>query len=337
MSEPIKAVGYTRSLPADDPDSFADVWLPRPVPDAHDLLVEVRAVSVNPVDMKVRLRDDPGGEVKVLGFDAAGVVREVGDDVELFAPGDEVFYAGSVDRSGTNAALHAVDERIVGAKPSSLGFAEAAALPLTSITAWEGLFDKLRLTSTSTGTLLVVGGAGGVGSMVLQLADVLVPDLRLIATASRPETEEWVRSLGADEVVSHREDLRTQLSAVAPDGVDAIFTTNAAGQVELYADVLRPFGQVVAIDDPGPLDLWPFKKKSLTWHWESMFTRPVQRTADRIEQHRLLTEVSRLVDAGRIRTTATTVLGPIDAEQVREAHRLIETGRTIGKIVIEDR
>lgn len=337
MSESIKGVGYTRSLPITDPDSLVDVELPRPEPGAHDLLVEVRAVSVNPVDMKVRLRDDPDGAVKVLGFDAAGVVREIGSAVTAFAPGDEVFYAGSVDRSGTNAEVHVVDERIVGPKPASLSFAEAAALPLTSITAWEGLFDKLRLSSTSTGDLLMVGAAGGVGSMVLQLARVLIPDLRVIATASRSESAQWVRSLGAADVVDHHEDLRAQVSAAAPDGVDAIFTTRSSGQVELYADLLKPFGQVLAIDDPEPFDVRVFKKKSLSWHWESMFARPVHRSHDLAEQHRLLSEVARLVEAGEVRSTATTVLGPIDAEQLREAHRLIETGTVVGKVVIEAR
>lgn len=337
MSASIKGVGYTRSLPIADADSLVDVELPRPEPGARDLLVEVRAVSVNPVDMKVRLRDDPDGQVKVLGFDAAGVVRDVGSSVTGFAPGDEVFYAGSIDRSGTNAELHAVDERIVGPKPASLSFAEAAALPLTSITAWEGLFDKLRLSSTSTGDLLLVGGAGGVGSMVLQLARVLIPDLRVIATASRPESAQWVRSLGAAEVVDHHEDLRAQVSAAAPDGVDAVFTTRSSGQVELYAELLKPFGQVLAIDDPEPFDVRVFKQKSLSWHWESMFARPVHRSPDLAEQHRLLSEVARLVEAGEVRSTATTVLGPMNAEQLREAHRLIESGTVIGKVVVEAR
>lgn len=337
MTGSITGVGYTRSLPVDDPDFLVDVELPLPEPGAHDLLVEVRAVSVNPVDTKVRMREDPGGDVKVLGYDAAGVVRETGPDVTLFAPGDEVFYAGSIARSGTNATLHTVDERLVGPKPASLGFADAAALPLTSITAWEGLFDKLRLVPASTGTLLMVGAAGGVGSMVLQLARALLPDLRLIGTASRTESRDWVHSLGAHETVDHHGDLRAQVFSVAPDGLDAIFTTRSSGQIGVYADILKPFGQVLAIDDPDALDLRPFKAKSLSWHWESMFTRSVHHTPDMIEQHRLLTEVARLVDAGGLRTTATTVLGPIDAERLREAHRMIESGSVIGKVVVEAR
>lgn len=330
----ITGVGYRRSLPVTDPAALEDVELPRPVPGPHDLLVEVRAVSVNPVDVKVRAGQDPAGDLKVLGYDAAGVVREVGPEVTLFAPGDEVYYAGSIGRPGTNAALHAVDERIVGRKPASLDFAQAAALPLTAITAWEGLFDKLRLTAQSTGTLLMVGAPGGVGSMVLQLVRALVPGLRVIATASRPESAEWVRSLGAAAVVDHRRGLRAEVERVAPDGVDHVFTTHSSGQVADYVSLLKPFGQVVAIDDPAALDVLPLKSKSLTWHWELMFTRPLHGGPHLVRQHELLDEVADLVDAGRIRSTATTVLRPIDATRLREAHRLIETGTVIGKVVV---
>ncbi len=214
----MRAVGFTRSLPVDDPASQVDLELPRPVPGPRDLLVEVRAVSVNPVDVKVRGGGDPDG-TRVLGFDAAGVVVEVGEDVTLFAPGDEVWYAGDILRPGTNAELHAVDERIVGRKPRTLSFAEAAALPLTAITAWEGLFDKLRLTEASTGTLLVVGASGGVGSMVLQLAEALLPGVRVIATSSTEESEAWVRGLGAEATVNHRAgDLRGQVQDLRKPG-----------------------------------------------------------------------------------------------------------------------
>jgi zinc-binding alcohol dehydrogenase family protein len=336
MNDTIPGVGYRRSLPVTDLAALEDVELPRPVPGPHDLLVEVRAVSVNPVDVKVRARQDPGGDVKVLGYDAAGVVREVGPEVTLFAPGDEVYYAGSIGRPGSNAALHAVDERIVGRKPATLDFAQAAALPLTAITAWEGLFDKLRLTAQSEGTLLMVGAPGGVGSMVLQLARELVPGLRVIATASRPEGAEWVRSLGAADVVDHRRGLRAEVERVAPGGVDHIFSTHSSGQVADFVSLLKPFGQVVAIDDPATTDVNPLKGKSLTWHWELMFTRPLHGGPDLVRQHELLDQVADLVDAGRIRSTATTVLRPIDAEQLREAHRLVETGRVIGKVVVTD-
>jgi len=332
MATTITGVGYRRSLPLTDPAALEDVTLPRPVPGPHDLLVDVRAVSVNPVDVKVRASRDPQGDVKVLGFDAAGVVQEVGPAVTRFAPGDEVFYAGSIGRPGTDAALHAVDERIVGRKPASLTFAEAAALPLTTITAWEGLFDRLRIVPTTTGTLLMVGGPGGVGSMVLQLARALVPGLRVVATASRPEGAEWVRSLGAHDVVNHRLGLRAEVLRIAPDGVDYIFSTHSGGQVDDYVALLKPFGQVVAIDDPTTLDVLPLKPKSLSWHWEFMFTRALQDPPE--GQGELLDTVADLVDDGRIRSTATTVLRPIDAEQLREAHRLVEAGTVIGKVVV---
>jgi zinc-binding alcohol dehydrogenase family protein len=335
MIERMRAVAYTSSRAVDDPQSLVDVELDRPQVGPHDLLVEVRAVSVNPVDVKQRSGADPGGEARVLGFDAAGIVREIGPEATLFAAGDEVFYAGSRDRPGTDAELHAVDERVVGHKPASVGFAQAAALPLTSIAAWEGLFDKLRLTRQSTGTLLVVGASGGVGSMVLQIVKAVIPGVRVIATAGRPEAEEWVRSLGADETVNHRRGLGEEVLRVAPDGVDWIFSTHSEGQVEVYAQLLKPFGEIVAIDDPETVDVVALKEKSLSWHWELMFTRPVHRTADLERQHAALEEVSELVDAGRIRTTATTVLRPLDAARLREAHRMVEDGHMIGKVVIE--
>ncbi|WP_022930270.1 zinc-binding alcohol dehydrogenase family protein [Patulibacter americanus] len=335
MTERIPAVGFAAPLPIDDEQSLQDVLVDVPDLRPHDLLVEVRAVSVNPVDVKVRASREPKADrPEVLGYDAAGVVREVGPEVTLFAAGDEVFYAGALDRPGTNAGLHAVDERIVGRKPESLGFAEAAALPLTAITAWEGLFDKLRLTRESRGTLLVVGASGGVGSVVLQLAEHLLPAVRVIATSSRPETDEWVRGLGAEATVDHRGDLRAEIADAAPDGVDWIFTMNSEGQLPLYVDVLNPFGEIVAIDDPKAVDVVALKSKALTWHWEFMFARSLHDARDLIEQHRLLDEVSRLVDVGALRTTLTKTLTPIDATQLREAHRLVESGRTIGKVVV---
>ncbi|QII06578.1 zinc-binding alcohol dehydrogenase family protein [Rhodococcoides fascians A25f] len=337
MTETMKAVAYTRSLPIDDPASLTDVVVDVPNVRPRDILVDVRAVSVNPVDVKVRAGNDPHGEPKVLGFDAAGVVRAVGADVSLFTPGDEVYYAGDLGRPGTDSELHAVDERIVAKKPTTLDFAEAAALPLTAITAWEGLFDKLRITAESTGTLLMVGATGGVGSLVLQFLRVLAPRVRVIATAADEDAEKWVRSLGAAEVVNHRRDLRGDVRRVAPDGIDYVFTAHSAGQVEIYADLLTPFGQIVAIDDPETLDVLPLKTKAISWHWEFMFARPMHETADLIRQHELLTRVAELIDEGSVRTTATTVLSPIDAEQLREAHRLVETGHVRGKVVVAAR
>lgn len=332
----MRAIGFARSLPIDDPASLVDHDLPRPAPGPRDLLVEVRAVSVNPVDVKVRAGGDPDG-VRVLGFDAAGVVVEVGDEVTLFAPGDHVWYAGDITRPGTNSALHLVDERIVGRKPASLSYAAAAAMPLTAITAWEGLFDKLGLDRTSTGTLLVVGASGGVGSMVLQLAEAMLPGVRVVATSSTPESREWVEGLGAEITVDHRAgDLQGQIASAAPGGVDWVFTTRVAdpGQLALYVEVLKPFGQIVAIDDPDHLDVAFLKSKSISFHWELMFTRPIAGGDAQLAQHQLLDEVASLVDAGRLRSTATTVLSPIDAEQLREAHRRVESGRTIGKVVV---
>ncbi|GER22934.1 NADPH:quinone reductase [Zafaria cholistanensis] len=300
----------------------------------RDLLVEVRAVSVNPVGIKVRGRGADQAEPQILGYDAAGVVQAVGAEASLFAVGDEVYYAGAINRPGTNTQLHVVDERIVGPKSASLTFAEAAALPLTAITAWEGLFDKLKLTSDSGGTLLMVGASGGVGSVVLQLLRALVPQMRVIATASRPEAEDWVRSLGAHETVNHRGDLRSEIRQVAPEGIDYIFTANSEDQTELYIDVLNPFGQIVAIDDPGSVDVIGLKPKALSWHWEFMFARSLHQAADQIRQHELLAEVAQLVASGEVRSTVTTTLRPIAAEQIREAHRLVESGHMIGKVVI---
>lgn len=282
--------------------------------------------------MKVRL-GTPADGFKVLGFDAAGTVQEVGSAVTLFAPGDEVYYAGSIDRPGTNQRLHLVDERITGRKPATLSFAEAAALPLTAITAWETLFDRLQLTEQSTGTLLVVGATGGVGSIMLALAEVLLPQVTVIATASDDERAAWARDLGAENTVNHHEDLATQVLTLAPHGVDWLFTAHSEGQLETYAQIVRPFGQVVAIDD-GSRDVSPLKSKSISWHWELMFTRALYQTADMIEQHRLLNKVADLVDQGQIRTTVTSTLTPISAKNLRHAHELIESGRTLGKLVL---
>lgn len=325
------AVGYRANLPATDPDSLIAEQVQVSEPGPHDLLVDVEAVSVNPVDVKLRATA-PADGFRVLGFDGAGIIREVGEAVTLFRPGDEVYYAGSVDRPGTNQRLHLVDERIVGRKPSTLSFADAASLPLTGITAWEALFDRLGLTERSVGTLLVIGATGGVGSVLLQLAELL-PGVTVIATASDPEREAWVRALGAEHTVNHRDDLAARVLAIAPDGVDWVFTAHSEGQIGTYARIVRPFGHVVAIDD-GPRDVSPLKDKSIAWHWEFMFTRPLQQTPDLIEQHRLLNRIADLVDEGRLRPTATRTLTPIDPTTLRQAHEAVETGRVIGKIVL---
>lgn len=315
------------------PAVLVDVEVDRPVLEEHDLLVEVRAVSVNPVDTKVRKGHTEGR--RVLGYDAAGVVREVGPGVTLFAPGDEVYYAGNIARPGTNAELHAVDERIVARRPGSLTFAEAAALPLVSITAWEGLFDKLRLEPSSRGTLLVVGATGGVGALVLQLAEAMLPDVRVVATAS-PANAEQARAWGAEATVDHHADLRPQLADAAPDGIDWVFTSRVEGegQLALYEEVLNPFGAVVAIDDPEVLDVAFLKSKSISFHWELMFTRPLAGGDGQLAQHRLLQQVADLVDAGRVVAPVAQVLTPLDAARLTEAHALVEAGRVVGKVVV---
>ncbi|WP_432542651.1 zinc-binding alcohol dehydrogenase family protein [Kineococcus sp. SYSU DK002] len=328
----VPAVAALDGRPVSDPASLVDVDVPVPQLRPHDLLVEVRAVSVNPVDVKVRAGLGPQAEPKVLGWDAAGVVRAVGGAVEGLSPGDEVWYAGDLTRPGSNTALQAVDARIASRKPASLSFAEAAALPLTTITAWEALFDRLRLTEDSEGTLAVLAGAGGVGSIMIQLARVRTR-LRVLGSAGKPESVQWVRDLGAHDVIDHR-DLAASVRAVEPGGVDYLFTPNTQGNVETFAEVVKPFGQVVGIDDPHGLDLMPLKAKSIAWHWEFMFTRSMFSTPDLAEQGRLLAATADLVDAGRVRTTLTTTIEDFSAAGLREAHRLVETGRTVGKVVV---
>ena len=332
MTRSTTAIGYRANLPVTDPQAFVTEEVPVPDPGPHDLLVEVEAVSVNPVDVKQRAGSRPHG-LRVLGYDAAGTVVAVGESVTLFRVGDPVFYAGAIDRPGSNQRLHLVDERIVGRKPASLSFGDAASLPLTAITAWESLFDRLALTPDAAGTMLVVGATGGVGSVLIQLAKALLLGVRIIATASDPEREAWVRELGAHHTVDHRQGWEKQVTAIAPDGVQWIFTAHSKDQIPAYAQVIAPFGHIVAIDD-GPRDVAPLKGKSASWHWELMFTRSRLQTADMVEQHRLLDRVAGLVDEGRLRATTSTTLSPISAENLREAHRLVETGRTIGKVVV---
>jgi len=325
------AIAALRPGDVDAPDSFATVQLELPPLGPHDLLVDVAAVSVNPVDGKVRSSFDATEAPKVLGFDASGTVTAVGEGVTRFAVGDEVFYAGSIARPGTNAERHVVDERVVGPKPTTLSHADAAALPLTTITAWETLFDRLGLGPDSTGTILVVGGAGGVGSMVAQLARART-QLTVVATGARPESVAWATDMGAHHVVDHH-DLVAAVRAVAPDGVDHVFSAFSEGNVEAYAELLRVHGEVVAIDDPVGLDLVPLKSKAQTWHWEFMFARPLHSPEDPY-QHELLTEVARLVDAGQLRTTANVRIEGITPESLREAHRLVDAGTVVGKVVL---
>jgi len=332
----MKAVGFKAPSPIDVPESLIDLDLPQPVPTGRDLLVAVRAVSVNPVDTKVRASRKPvEGQAEVIGWDAAGVVEAVGPEATLFKVGDPVFYAGAIDRPGSNAQFQLVDERIVGRKPASLSFAEAAALPLTAITAWELLFDRLGATTDSTGALLVVGGAGGVGSILIQLARQLT-GLTVIATASRPQTRDWCLALGAHHVVDHTGDLVSAVKATGAGPVGlAASLTNTTDHFPALVEILAPQGRLGVIDDPKSLDALPLKWKSISLHWEMMFARSLYQTPDMIEQHRLLDAVADLVDAGRLKTTLTQVLAPINAANLKTAHAAVESGRTRGKIVLE--
>lgn len=335
----MKAIGYTQSLPSSDANSLLDIQLPEPTPGPRDLLVEVRAVSVNPVDTKVRQRAQPAeGQHKVLGWDASGVVRAVGSEVSLFKPGDKVWYAGDLTRPGSNAELQLVDERIVGAMPKSLDFAHAAALPLTTITAWELLFDRLQVAegSASKGqSLLIVGAAGGVGSILTQLARQLT-GMTVIGTASRPETQEWVRNLGAHQVIDHRKPLSEELKRIGIGEVTHVASLNQTEQhlPEIVAS-LRPQGRLALIDDPENLDVRLLKQKSLSLHWEFMYTRSMFQTDDMIEQHKLLQRVAGLIDSGVLKTTLGEHFGKIDAANLRRAHALLESNTAKGKIVLE--
>jgi len=335
----MRAVGYQKSLPIDNDASLSDIDLPAPEPKGRDVKVEIRAVSVNPIDTKVRKR--AGAEPpawKVLGFDAAGVVTAAGPEVTRFKPGDAVFYAGAIGRQGTNSEFHLVDERIVGNKPRSLSFAEAAALPLTAITAWEMLFDRLDIRKAVPGAapaVVIVGGAGGVGSIAVQLARQLTP-LTVIATASRPETRAWVQQLGAQHVVDHAKPLAAQVKALGIGAPGFVFsTTNTDAHLAELAELMAPQGRFGLIDDPQAFNINAFKGKSSSVHWESMFTRSSFQTPDMGAQGALLDEVARLVDAGTIRTTLAEKFGAINAANLKRAHALIESGRSKGKIVLE--
>lgn len=335
----MKAIAYYASLPIDDPKSLQDIELPEPVAGPRDLLVEVKAISVNPVDTKVRQNVQPeGGAAKVLGWDVAGVVKAVGSEVSLFKVGDRVFYAGSIARAGGNSELHTVDERIVGHMPKSLGFAEAAALPLTAITAWELLFERLQISqdrSDQGQSLLIVGAAGGVGSILTQLARQLT-GLKVIGSASREQTQAWVRELGAHGVVDHRQPLSAELKRIGINQVTHVASlTQTDTHLDELVEALAPQGKLALIDDPKSLDVTKLKRKSLSLHWELMYTRSLFETADMQEQHVLLNKVAELIDAGTLKTTVGEHFGQINAANLRRAHALLESGTAKGKIVLE--
>ncbi|MFD7310402.1 zinc-binding alcohol dehydrogenase family protein [Promicromonospora sp. NPDC059942] len=324
-------IGYTRNLPASDSNAFELQTGPIPTPAPGELVVRVEAVSVNPVDVKVRAHVPPHG-LRVLGYDASGIVVAVGEGVSEFTPGDAVFYAGSIGRAGSNQRFQSVAARIVGHKPQRVSFGEAASLPLTSLTAWEAAFDRLGIGEDSDGDLLVVGASGGVGSVLLQLVRARAPKVRLIGTAGAANAS-WVRSMGAHEVVDHKADLAAQVHALAPQGVRWLFTAHSEHQERLYASIVEPFGRIVAIDD-GPRDVSPLKDKSIGWLWELMFTDPLHLPQSH-HQRWILDQVSALVDSGQVRPTVTENLGPISVGSLRRAHTAIETGRAVGKIVLE--
>ncbi|MEO1529176.1 MAG: zinc-binding alcohol dehydrogenase family protein [Planctomycetota bacterium] len=335
----MKAVGLRRYLPIDDPESLIDFQQEKPVPQGRDLLVSVKAVAVNPVDCKLRA-PKPGVEdpPKVLGYDASGIVESVGPESTLFNPGDKVFYAGDITRPGTNSEFHLVDERIVGRMPASLDFSHAAALPLTSITAYEAFFDRLAIDPNGANdgeSILVIGGAGGVGSIGIQLAKIA--GLNVVATASRPESIQWVTELGADHVINHRKPLRPQVEDLGMKYVDYIaFFNDTDGHWDAATDLIRPQGHMVSIvENSKPLDQSTMKMKAATFSWEFMFARSMFQTDDMEQQHHLLNRVADWIDAGRLRVTTGEVMMPINASNLRESHRKLESGKAIGKIVLE--
>lgn len=336
----MKAIGYYHPLPIDDAQALVDLDLPTPELRPRDLLVRIQAISVNPADVKLRANARPPADTpRILGYDAVGIVEAAGPEARLFKPGDAVFYAGTIDRPGTNAELHAVDERIVGPKPQSLTSAQAAALPLTSLTAWELLFDRLRVPygqKLSGDAILIVNGAGGVGSILTQIARRLT-GLTVIATASRPETVAWCRDMGAHHVIDHRQPLDEGLKAIGIPQVRYVAGLTATDlHQKAIIEALAPQGALAMIDDPKIFDIAPFKRKSLSVHWELMFTRPLYGTADMAEQHRILGEIAALVDSGVLRTTLREDYGPITAANLRRAHAAVESGRSIGKTVLSN-
>ncbi len=339
----MKAIGYTASHDISHPDSLVNIDLQQPKPTGRDLLVKIDAVSVNPVDTKIRKNVAPeDGQYKILGWDAVGEVIATGEDSELFTIGDTVWYAGDLTRSGTNAEYHLVDERIVGNKPNSISKAEAAAVPLTAITAWELLFDRLGLEKVSSPNksnnerLLIIGAAGGVGSILTQLA-VKLTNATVIGTASRATTQDWVKGLGADHVLDHSKALTEELARINMENVTHVISlTHTDQHYPAIVEMLAPQGKLALIDDPKvPLDIMQLKRKSISLHWEFMFTRSMFATEDMIEQHNLLNELAELIDSGLIKTTLGENYGNINAKNLKRAHADIETGKTVGKIVLE--
>ncbi len=344
QKQTIKAIGYKDNLDIGNEQALQDITLDKPTATGHDILVEVKAISVNPVDYKIRQsRSAPEGEYAVIGWDAAGIVTAVGEEVSLFSVGDKVYYAGDLTRSGSNAEYQLVDERIVGRMPLSLSFVEAAALPLTTITAWEMLFERLQIPVSDGSSserandvsVLVVGAAGGVGSILTQLLKIRT-SATVIGTASRDESVQWLKDLGADHVINHRNPLFDELQQTGINEVDYVISLNNTDEhYEEIIKCLKPQGKLGLIDDPESLDAKLLKTKCLSLHWEFMFTRSMFHTPDMIEQHRLLTDVASMIDGGEIKTTVAYNLGTITAEHVRHAHQMLENQQAHGKIVLE--
>ncbi|KTD50024.1 zinc binding dehydrogenase [Legionella quinlivanii] len=329
----MKAIGYKQAGMA---DVLEEIELPMPEMMEHDLLVEVRAIAVNPIDTKVRSRTQPeNSSYKILGWDAVGIVKDIGSKVSLFKKGDTVWYAGDLTRPGCNSEFHLIDERIAALKPQSLSNAEAAAMPLTTLTAWELLFDRLQIDKADTGTLLITGAAGGVGSILVQLARQLT-SLTIIGTGSRPESSQWIKANGAHHVISHQQSLSEQLQQLGISEVDYVISlTHTDEHAAELIKCLKPQGKFALIDNPESLDIKLFKLKSISIHWEMMYTRSMFKTPDMIKQHQILSDVAKMVDAGTIKTTLNENLGKITAANLQQAHRLLESGKSVGKIVLE--
>ncbi len=331
----MKAIAYSQhTLPISDENALYQIELEKPQPEAHDLLVRIEAIAVNPVDSKVR-RHQATDTPRILGWDAAGTVESVGHAVTLFKPGDKVFYAGSITRPGCYAEYGLVDERIVGSRPQRLSAIDAAALPLTSLTAWELLFDRLHVARTSSKILLVTGAAGGVGSILVQLARQLT-QLTIVATCSRRESAEWITRLGAHHVIDHTQPFAAQLAEIGIEQVDYITSlTHTDHYMPDYVEIIAPQGKLALIDDPATLDVLPLKKKSVSIHWELMFTRSMFTTSDLQRQHEILQQVSQLIDQGILTSTVGSYVGPLSAENLRQAHAIIENGQARGKLVLQ--
>ncbi|PJE13787.1 zinc-binding alcohol dehydrogenase family protein [Legionella sp.] len=331
----MKAIGCVKAKSNDEINPLVDLELPRPKPTGHDLLVEIKAIAVNPVDFKTRKRVQlQEGERRILGWDASGIVKEIGEQVSVFKPGDEVWFAGDITRPGCYSEFTLVDERITGWKPKTLSFEQAAALPLTSITAWELLFDRLNITANQKGSLLIIGAAGGVGSILVQLAKRLT-ELTIIGTAGREESLKWIKNNGADYVIDHKEPLLQQLEKQGIGEVDYVIgLTHSAEHVEEIVNCLKPQAKFALIDDPDQLDFRIFKLKSISIHWEMMFTRSMYKTPDMSTQHRILTQVAELVDKELIQTTLNDHFGVINSANLTRAHELLISGKSRGKIVL---